>query len=83
MLDFAVSNQSCIETTAAQGTFRSGGHRYSTSRTVGVLRRIAGLVPRTWMPIARRGMSGMSARLPTELRDRLHRLVGALEPDMA
>jgi GT2 family glycosyltransferase len=47
-----------------------------------ILRRLGQSVPRAWVPVARRGLSGATAHLPAGVRAHLHRLLGLLRPDM-
>jgi O-antigen biosynthesis protein len=49
---------------------------------VTLLRRVGTFVPRGWVPIARRGLSSVAARLPVPLRDRLRRVFGRMRRDM-
>jgi GT2 family glycosyltransferase len=49
---------------------------------INVLKRITASVPPGWVALGRRGISGISARLPGALRYRLHHLVGLIRPDI-
>lgn len=57
----------------------ASGHRPPAP---GVLYRVGASIPRAWLPIAMRGLSGITTRLPDGLRNRLRRMVGILRPDM-
>lgn len=49
-------------------------------RPPGILRRIGNSVPPVLVPIARRGLSNVSAHLPVALRSELHRLARLMRP---
>src|SRR4051794_36368433 len=47
-----------------------------------LLRRLGSSVSRGWAPVARRRLSGVAARLPVPVRNRLRRVFGLMRPDM-
>ena len=79
MHDFLDEDRSWIETLADLDAAEPVQPRPSG---VMLLQRIRASVPSAWVPIGRRGLSGLSARLPSVLRSRVHRLLGLLSPDM-
>lgn len=48
-----------------------------------IMRRISDVVPRRWVPAARRGVIGVAAYLPAGLRGRLRRAIAIMRPEMS
>jgi glycosyltransferase involved in cell wall biosynthesis len=80
--DFLSLNKSWIETALNLEISGPGEELRRFPVAGGVLRRIGASIPQSWVPVARRGLSGVSARLPVGLRERLHRMIGWMGPDM-
>ena len=87
MHDFFVENASWVKTLSdldraeSQQALRPSSLGPDVSRAP-ILRRLGQSVPRAWKPVARRGLFGAAARLPTGVRAQLYHLLGLMRPDM-
>jgi GT2 family glycosyltransferase len=85
--DFFVENASWVKTLSdldraeSQQALRPSSLGPDVSRAP-ILRRLGQSVPRAWKPVARRGLFGAAARLPTGVRAQLYHLLGLMRPDM-
>ena len=79
MLDSVSPNRNGLATLTDIGAATPGTSPHARKS---LLRRVGAAVPREWVPVVRRGLTGVSAHLPTALRDRLYRLVGAMSREM-
>ncbi|HQT77943.1 MAG: hypothetical protein B7Z80_11575 [Rhodospirillales bacterium 20-64-7] len=79
MLDFLPTNRSWLD---ALSEISVADQAAVPQPRVGLLRRVGASLPREWVPIARRGLTGVSAHLPAGMRNRLYRLAGAMSREM-
>jgi O-antigen biosynthesis protein len=80
--DDTLIQNSWIETLTAIDPDEPRGTSSESASRAGLMRRVAASVPPGWKPLARRGLAGVSAHLPSELRYRLFRLLRTMGSEM-
>ena len=80
--DCPAERHSWIETLSDNNQAALTQTEYPLLSGTGVLHRIRASIPSGWVSVARRGIFGVSARLPAGLQQRVHRLAGLVSPDM-